>query len=77
MPKTGLIVHQISTSFGSDESSSLKLIADTETGETIIEVTKTIRECYPLKKFAEANQLYEDLNRGGGRRVWKLKDLTK
>lgn len=77
MAKSELIIHHIKSSAGTDESSTLKLIADTRTGETIIEVTKTIRETYKLTDYEKADQLYENLNRGGGRKVVKLKDLTK
>jgi hypothetical protein len=77
MAKSNLIIKEIKSSTGTDESSTLKLIADTQSGKTFIEVTKTIRECYPLTEYDKADQLYEDLNRGGGRKVVKLKDLTK
>lgn len=75
--KSEIIVHKICSSFGSSESSELKLIANTRTGETELVISKTITERYPITDYDKVMQLHEDLNRGGGRKIWKLKDLTK
>lgn len=75
--KHELIVHLIASSTGSGESSKVELVADTKTGETELVIRKTITERYPITKYQKVMQLHNDLNRGGGRRVWSLEDLTK
>lgn len=72
-----LIIHEICSSIGSSESSRVRLVADTKTGETELVISKTITERYPITDYKKVMQLYEGLIRGGGRRVYKLKDLTK
>jgi len=75
--KHELIVHLIASSTGCSESSKVELVADTKTGETELVIRKTITERYPITEYQKVMQLHNDLNRGGGRRVWSLEDLTK
>lgn len=70
-----LIVHKIAESFSHIESSEVKMIADTETGETELVISKTIIERYPITDYEKVMNLYERINRGGGRKLIKLKDL--
>lgn len=70
-----LIVHQIATSFSPIERSKVEMIADTETGETQLVISKTIIERYPITDYDKVMNLYEKINRGGGRKLIKLKDL--
>jgi hypothetical protein len=72
-----LIVKSLRSSCGSGESSEVELIANTKTGETELVISATIRERYPITDYEKVMRLFENLNRGGGRKVWNLKDLTK
>lgn len=72
-----LITHLIASSTGSDESSKVELVANTKSGETELVIRKTITERYPITEYEKVMSLYENLNRGGGRRVWSLEELTK
>ena len=71
------IVHKIAGSTGSNESSKLELQANTVTGNTCLVISKTITEYYPITEIEKVKKLHEDLNRGGGRKLVSLKDLTK
>lgn len=57
------------------EYSDVELVADTGTGETQLVISKTIIERYPITDYEKVMKLHEDLNAGGGRKVFKLKDL--
>jgi hypothetical protein len=67
----------LASSHGSGESSEVYLEVDTKTGESELVISKTITERYPVTKHDKVMKLHDDLNRGGGRRVYSLKDLTK
>lgn len=67
----------IASSTGSSESSKVELVADTKTGEAELVIKKTITERYPITEYQKVMQLHNDLNRGGGRIIWSLEDLTK
>ena len=69
------IIKSLESSTGSNESQEIKLVANTENGVTQIEVTKTITERFSLKKYKEAQRLYDMLNEN--RRVVELEDLLK
>lgn len=71
------IRQELASSFGSGEHSEVYSEIDLKTGESELVISKTIIERYPVTKYKEVMKLHEDLNRGGGRRVFKLKDLTK
>jgi len=71
------IIHKICSSIGGGESSEVELVANTQTGETQLVIRKEIIERYPITDYEKVMRLYENLNRGGGRRVWSLEDLTK
>lgn len=75
--KDTLIIHQIAASIGSTESSELRLIADTATGEVELVISKTITERYPITDYEKVKTLHDNLNRGGGRKVWTLEELTR
>jgi len=77
MSEERYITHLLVSSIGSSESSKVELVADTKTGETELVIRKTIIERYPITDYENVMQLHESLNRGGGRKVWKLNDLTK
>ena len=62
---------------GAGESSRVYLIVDISDGEAELVVEKTITERYPVQDYDKVMKLHENRNRGGGRRVWTLEDLTK
>lgn len=72
-----IIRKRICSSIGGGEMSEVELVANTKTGETELVISKTITERYPITDYKKVIRLYENLNRGGGRRVYSLKDLTK
>lgn len=53
------------------------MVTHVKSGETELVIEKTIMERYPVTDLKKVIKLHDDLNRGGGRRLWKLKDLTK
>ena len=69
--------HQLVSSCGSRESSSVRLDVDTKTGEAELIIEKTFTERYPVTDYEKVMALHERLNRGGGRRAYSLEDLTK
>lgn len=71
-----ILVNEICSSTGSGESSKVEMVANTGTGEVELVIRKTITERYPITDYEKVMQLYENLNRGGGRRLWNLSDLT-
>lgn len=72
-----LIIKEIVSRSGTDESSKVELVADTESGKTWIEISKTITERHPITSHDDVMKLFNDINRGGGRRRVTLKDMTK
>ena len=72
-----VIIHEIASYIGASESSTVEMIACTKTGETELVIKKTITERYPITEYKSVMRLFENLNRGGGRRIWSLEDLTK
>jgi len=75
--KKEIIVNQLCASYGTNESSEVKLITDLRTGKSELVISKTITEYYKPQDYDKVMQLHENLNRGGGRRMVKLIDLTK
>lgn len=69
-----LITHTIQSRQSSMGSSTLVLVANSNTGESTIEVTKTFIETYPLTEYDQALILFNRLNRNG-RKIVNLKDL--
>lgn len=68
---------EITSRFGSRESSEVYLEVDTKTGESELVISKTITERYPVQDIEKVKALHERLNGGGGRRMYSLEDLTK
>ncbi len=60
---------------GAGESQKIELVADTTTGKTQIEVSKTIIQRFSVKDYSKAKKLYDDLN--DARTIITLKDLTR
>lgn len=77
MEKVSYIKKDISSTTGSSECSRVYLIVDISSGESELVVEKTIIERYPVQEYEKVMSLYENLNRGGGRKCWSLNDLTK
>lgn len=72
-----LIFTDIASCCGSEEKSRVYMVTHVKSGETELVIEKTIMERYPVTDLKKVIKLHDDLNRGGGRRLWKLKDLTK
>lgn len=70
-----LIVNQICSCIGSNESSKVELVADTKTGETRLVISKTIKERYPITDYDKVMRLYEKLNNGRGS-GWTLEEIV-
>jgi hypothetical protein len=68
---------QLKETFGARESSEVYLETDIDTGKSELIISKTFTERYPIQDYDKVMRLHKDLNRGGGRRAYKLKDLTK
>jgi len=62
---------------GTQESSRVYMETNIRTGATRLWISKTYIETYPVTEYAKVMELYEQLNRGGGRTIPRLKDLTK
>lgn len=75
--KKEIIVNSLCSSHGTNESSEVKLITDLRDGKSQLAISKTITEYYKPQDYEKVMQLHENLNRGGGRRIVKLIDLTK
>jgi hypothetical protein len=71
------IVHNIASTTGGRESSTVELIANVFTGTTELVISKTITETYPITDYHKVMDLYNNLNSGGGRKLWTLQELTK
>ena len=68
---------ELTSSCGAGESSEVTLVVEISTGKAELVIEKTYREYYPVTDYEEVMQLHKDLNRGGGRRCYSLKELTK
>jgi hypothetical protein len=77
MDKTYYIIKEIEKVVSAGESSQVELVVNISTGKSELVIEKTITERYPVTDYIKVLQLHKELNRGGGRRLWTLKDLTK
>lgn len=75
MTEDNFIVKKIVERAGSSESSKVELVADTNSGETYLEIQKTITERFPVTSYKEVMDLYDRITAGGGRRVFKIADF--
>ena len=69
------IFKDICSSSGASESSKVYLSVNTKDGTSELVIEKTITERYPTKDYDKVLGLYNKLNRGGGRKLWKLSEL--
>jgi signal recognition particle GTPase len=76
MSKTQSIIKNIVSTTGSSEGSEVYMIADVVSGQTELVITKSFTERYPITDYEKVMELYEKMNRGGGRKCWELKDFT-
>lgn len=75
--KTESLIHDLKSSVGSGQRSSVYQYTDIHSGKTELVIEKTIIERYPVTEYEKVMKIYDNLNRGGGRRLWSLNDLTK
>ena len=72
-----LFIHKdLKETIGSNESSKIRLSVDIQTGEAVLVIEKTITEYFPVTDYDKVMDLYERLNCGRGRKVFKLEDLA-
>ena len=70
------LYHFLRSSTGGGESAKLEISMNVRTGEATAIVSKEIRQYFPLKELEKAEDLYERLTCGGGRRVYELEDIA-
>ena len=70
------LFHFLRSSTGGGESAKLEISMNVRSGEATAIVSKEIRQYFPLKELEKAEDLYERLTCGGGRRVYELEDLA-
>lgn len=75
--KEEFIRKELATACGSGEESEVYLEVEISTGQSELVIKKSIIERYPVQDYEKVMDLHKRLNRGGGRRVWSLEDLTK
>lgn len=61
---------------GSGEGGRIYLATTMSTGESEIVIEHTITERYPTKDYDKVIDLYERLHCGGGRKMFKLEELS-
>jgi hypothetical protein len=71
-----VIFNDLASSTGTNESSKVYTVTEIRTGETEIVVEKRIIERFPIQEYDNVIDLYERLNCGGGRKVFKLEELA-
>jgi len=72
-----LFIHKdLNETIGSNESSRVRLTVDILTGKAELVIEKTITEYYPVTDYDKVMDLYDRLNCGSGRKVFKLEDLA-
>lgn len=76
MEKKLYIHNKLKEIFGSSEGSKVTLTTNLKTGKSELVVEKTIREYFPVTDYEKVMDLYERLNCGSGRQVFKLEDLA-
>lgn len=72
-----ILRQQLALCVSSGETSEVELEVDTADGGAKLVVRKTIIEYYSPTEYEKVMDLYERLNRGGGRKLWTLEDMTK
>ncbi len=77
MKREDYIRKDLKSNIGSGESSEVYLEVEIKTGQSELVISKTITERYPVSDYHKVMELHEDLNRGGGRKSYSLKQLTK
>jgi hypothetical protein len=76
MKKRDYIFNTLRESGGSDEDAKLYICTDVSTGKTEVWLQKTITQRFPIQELDKAEDLYERLTCGAGRRVYKPEDLA-
>lgn len=54
-----IIHHKLMQSVGANESTEVSLVADTNTGETQLVLTRTLTERYPITEYSNVARMYD------------------
>lgn len=76
MKKRDYIFNKLRMQGGADESCELYIVTDVRTGQTEVVLDKKISQRFPIQEIEKAEDLWERLTCGGGRRVFKPEDLA-
>jgi hypothetical protein len=76
MEKETHIIKELAQGCGSRESRRMYTITAIHSGETQVVIDYTITKRFPIQKLEEAKKMYKDLEKGGGRRVYKLDEIA-
>lgn len=75
-PKRDFITQNLREQIGGGESARMYVITTVHSGETEVVVEKTISERFPVQEIEKAEDLYERLICGDGRKVFKLEEIA-
>lgn len=68
--------HLVKSQTGSNDSTKIVVVSNTESGTSFVEVKRVITERWPLSQYEEAEIMYDRLTgKNGSRRCVELKDL--
>lgn len=76
MKNKDYIFNYLRESCGPSEGSKLYLVTDIKTGETEVVIEKKIIERMPIQELEKAEDLYERLNCGWGRKLYTLEEIA-
>jgi len=76
MRKREFIFNKLRETSGSEQSTKLTLCTDVATGETTAIVSHEISQRFPVTEVNTAEDLFERLTCGSGRRAYKPQDLA-
>lgn len=65
----------LKTCVGADETTVLTLITDMRSGRSHIKLSKSVSQKFSTGKIDEAEDLFDKLTGGNGRRLYKPEDL--
>ena len=76
MEKREYISNKLRESMGGDHHTKVTLVSNVATGKTEVILSHEISQRFPLTEIAKAEDLYERLTCGSGRRAYKPEDLA-
>lgn len=73
---TEYIFYETHSTIGGSEGSKVTIVINVQDGTTQVRVDKSISEYFDIKDYDKAVDLYERLNCGSGRKMWKLEEIA-